>query len=120
MKQFFHIIFSILFIYTSSSDPQCFDKNCLTCTDSLYGSCTSCKSDFKLFYGSCVCYDPNCLSCKTSLFGACTQCKPNFILYFGQCFCNIQYCMVCSETGCSQCQSGYKLNGDKTQCIEDP
>lgn len=119
MKVISLIIISVLYIFIHTSDPECFDKNCLTCTDSNYGSCTSCASNFKLFYGSCVCYDPNCLSCSSSRFSACEKCKPNFILYYGQCLCNIQYCMVCSENGCAQCQSGYTLNGDKTQCIED-
>lgn len=119
MKLISHIIIFIYLLYIVTSSPECFDKNCLTCTDNNYGTCTSCATNFTLFYGSCVCYNPNCISCSSSRFGACVQCKPPFIYISGQCLCKIQFCMVCSETGCAQCQSGYALNSDKTQCVED-
>ena len=120
MKILFLLHFSLFFLINCiNCQSQCFDKNCLTCTSNDYGKCTSCASDFKLISGTCVCYDPNCLECDSSLFGACTLCKPNFILYYGQCYCSISHCLVCSETGCSQCLSGYSLNDDNTLCIED-
>ena len=77
MKLISHIIIVVLLLYIVS--PECFDKNCLTCTDNNYGTCTSCATNFTLFYGSCVCYDPNGISCSSSRFGACVQCKPPFI-----------------------------------------
>ena len=122
MKRKTHLIIWILsFITINSSQQECYEYSCDECDSPEYGTCTKCRSDFKLIDGTCPCSSSSCALCTTGLAGLniCEQCKEGYTLSDRNCVCSIGNCEQCGENGCKKCISGYYYNETSNQCLKD-
>ena len=119
-----HLLINILiltFITINCSKQECYEYSCDECSTPEYGTCTKCRSDFKLIDGTCPCSFSSCALCTTGLAGLniCEQCKEGYTNTDGNCVCSISNCEQCGEDGCKKCISGYYYNETLKQCLKD-
>ena len=115
------IILILSFITINCSQQECYEYSCDECDSPEYGTCTKCRSDFKLIDGTCPCSFSSCALCTTGLAGLniCEQCKEGYTLSDRNCVCSIGNCEQCGENGCKKCISGYYYNETSNQCLKD-
>ena len=107
-------------VYCSSI---CSDANCVVCSSSVAGTCTSCKIGFGLTNGACssiICNVDFCQTCSDIV--TCSSCQPLFTLTNGtcspDCALSIPNCILCSTNStCQVCRRGYYLTNNTCQVL---
>lgn len=108
--------------------PSCTQGGANTCDNSI----TTCKAGF-VFQNSksrgarylCVECATGCTSCSASDLSNCTSCNEGFFGVLNsdnvnKCTTCMVNCKLCSNgTTCLRCDSGYRLNSDKTKCLQN-
>ena len=109
----------------------CYDRNCKTCTSSLYGSCIECHQGYALSTdNTCRCKIEHCLLCDDHICNVCekgyilteynTTCEFSFEYQNGE-YCHDINCDICMnrlDGSCLKCKDGYNLvNGT---CFKNP
>ena len=103
--------------------PSCNDTNCMVCSSSVAGTCTTCKSGFGLANGVCssiICNVEFCQTCTDIV--TCSSCQPLFTLTNGLCLpscaSSITNCILCSSiSSCQVCRRGYYLLNNTCQVL---
>ena len=101
----------------------CYDRNCKSCSSSLYGACTECYIGFALSTdNTCRCKIKHCLLCDDQICNVCergyilsdlkTSCEFSYEYKVGE-YCNDMNCEICMDLlkgSCLKCKDGYNLN----------
>ena len=109
----------------------CYDRNCKSCSSSLYGACTECYKGYALSLdNTCRCKIQHCLLCDDHVCNVCergyilsefhTSCEFSYEYKTGE-YChdiNCDICMTPLNGACMRCKDGYNLvNGS---CFLNP
>ena len=100
----------------------CYDRNCKSCSSSLYGACNECYEGFALSTdNTCRCKINHCLLCNDHICDVCergyilsefhTSCEFSLKYKNGE-YCNDTNCDICMdnlEGSCLRCRDGYNL-----------
>ena len=100
----------------------CYDRNCKTCSSSLYGACTECHVGYALSTdNTCRCKINHCLLCDDHICNVCergyilsefgTSCEFSYDYKNGE-YCNDIHCDICMndlDGSCLKCKDGYNL-----------
>ena len=100
----------------------CYDRNCKTCTSSLYGACIECHKGYALSSdNTCRCKINHCLLCDDHICNVCergyilsefnTACEFSYEYQNGE-YChdiNCDICMNILDGSCLKCKDGYNL-----------
>ena len=109
--------------YTNiNGECVCFDRNCKSCSSSLYGACTECHAGYALSSdNTCRCKIKHCLLCDDHVCNVCergyilsefhTSCEFSYEYRLGY-YCQDNNCNICMNPlrgACLRCKDGFNL-----------